>query len=97
MHRFGLLSLRRIMVVLTTIMLLLWSNTALIHHQLDLNTQHHEHHHCQLFASVLHGAKASHFSLPILNATETPSSPAVYQYLEVPVIAHSARAPPKLS
>lgn len=97
MHHFGLLSLRRIMVVLATVMLLLWSNIAVIHHQLDLNTQHHDHHNCQLFASVLHGAKASHFSLPILNSPEAPPSLAFYQYLEVPVIAHSARAPPKLS
>ncbi|HAS62184.1 MAG TPA: DUF2607 domain-containing protein [Vibrio sp.] len=96
MHRFSLLSLRKMMVVLGTIMLLLWTNIAVINHQLDLNTHHHEHHHCQLFASVLHGAKTNHFSLPTLNVSEPLPSLAVYQYIEVPLIAHSARAPPKL-
>ncbi|MBA5764540.1 DUF2607 family protein [Vibrio sp. 404] len=96
MHRFERLSLRKMMVVLGTITLLLWTNFAVIDHQLDLNTHHHEHHHCQLFACVLHGAKASHFSLPIIKQPEPRPSLAVYHYLEVAVVAHSARAPPKL-
>ncbi|WP_241210406.1 DUF2607 family protein [Vibrio ichthyoenteri] len=84
------------MVVLSTVMLLLWTNFAVIHHQLDLDLQHHEHHHCQLFASVVHGAKSSPLTLPIANSSEPPPSLAVYHYLEAPVIAQIARAPPKL-
>ncbi|MCY9805739.1 DUF2607 family protein [Vibrio scophthalmi] len=96
MPRFGLLSPRKLMIVLCTVMLLLWTNFAVIHHQLDLNLQHHEHHHCQLFASVVHGAKSSSLALLLSNSSEPPPSLAVYHYLEVPVIAQIARAPPKL-
>ncbi|WP_244204723.1 DUF2607 family protein [Vibrio rhodolitus] len=94
--RFSLLSLRKLMVVLCTVMLLLWTNLAVIHHQLDLDISHHEHHHCQLFASVVHGAKSSATAQLINFTNEPPPSLAVYQYLEVPVIAQIARAPPKL-
>ncbi|ROV58236.1 DUF2607 family protein [Vibrio ponticus] len=94
--RFGLLSLRKLMVVLCTVMLLLWTNLAVIHHQLDLDISHHEHHHCQLFASVVHGAKSSAQAHLLNLSTEPPPSLAVYQYLEASVIAQIARAPPKL-
>ena len=96
MPRFRFVSQCKLMIVLSAVMLLLWTNFAVIHHQLDLDLQHHEHHHCQLFASVLHGAKSSPLTLLLANTSESPPSLAVYQYLEAPEIAQSARAPPKL-
>ena len=96
MHQAGLLSGRKIAIVFCTILLLLWTNFAVIHHQLDLDRHHHEHHHCQLFASLAHGAKASQFALIFDFSPEPPPSLADYRYMTVPVIAQIARAPPKL-
>ncbi|OLQ89155.1 hypothetical protein BIY22_20345 [Vibrio panuliri] len=95
-YRLGFLSSHKFLVVLCTVMLLLWTNLAVIHHQLDLDTQHHEHHTCQLFSCITNGAKTSVLTLLLNNATEAPPSLTVYRYLEVPLIAQIARAPPKL-
>ncbi len=84
------------MIVFCTITLMLWTNFAVIHHQLDLDKTHHEHHHCQLFASTMHGAKSSLPKLILNHSPEPPPSLADYHYMTVPVIAQIARAPPKL-
>ncbi|KLN65448.1 MULTISPECIES: DUF2607 family protein [Vibrio] len=81
-------------LALSAIALVLWLNFAFIDHQYELSSTHHQDHHCQLFASGLHG---------VSNHTPTVAPPTIgdqfevsseYGFNEVVTFAYLARSPP---
>jgi len=79
------------------LVLVLWTGFAFVEHQLDINEQHHAHHHCQLFSGAFYGIPSSFPVLPLIiqetiiqkrNATAS-----IFKTLPV----KKARAPPESS
>ncbi|NVD07618.1 DUF2607 family protein [Vibrio sp. JPW-9-11-11] len=85
------------MIACLAIAMVLWLNAAYLDHQYDLASAHHAEHHCQLFATGLHGTSAATpgiVSMPISSEIErlTP-----YHYSPILVFAYLARSPPVLN
>lgn len=79
---------------LASILLMLWLNFAVIEHQLDTSSSHHNEHHCQLFASVSNGLAQHVAVLPIWVSHNylTPSSELFS--ITLLYLAYLARSPP---
>jgi len=77
-----------------SILLMLWLNFAVIEHQLDTSTSHHNEHHCQLFSSANNGLTQYIPELPIWISHNylTPSSELVS--ITIFYLAYLARSPP---
>ncbi len=84
---------RRTVVFLSVAFLIAW-NFATIEHQLDLDPEHHSHHHCQMFAGAQHGLVKA-LPQPL---TLTFQHTAIAELVEKPFItenvSYTARAPP---
>jgi hypothetical protein len=76
------------------IALVLWLNFAFIDHQYDLSSAHHKEHHCQLFASGLHGAASASLVITPLAVREYFAPLATYHYTEALSFAYLPRSPP---
>jgi len=76
------------------IVLVLWLNFAFIDHQYDLSSAHHKEHHCQLFASGLHGAAPASLIITAPTVSEYFSPFTAYHYNEAVSFAYLPRSPP---
>ncbi|MCU8489493.1 DUF2607 domain-containing protein [Vibrio vulnificus] len=67
---------------------------ASIAHDFDFNAEHHNSHHCQLFANAHHGVNQAAISVPVLvpKYAQPQSVTAVAPYQ--PTSAYLARSPP---
>ncbi|MCZ4295671.1 DUF2607 family protein [Vibrio sinaloensis] len=87
-------SVRSITVALLAAALLLWLNFAFIEHQYELSSTHHSEHHCQLFASGLHGASSSAPSVLSQSGHERPQITLEERVCEAQFYAYQPRSPP---
>ncbi|MGR5236794.1 DUF2607 family protein [Vibrio alfacsensis] len=84
---------RRTVVLFSVTLLIVW-NFASAAHQLDLIPEHHNHHHCQMFAGAQHGLIKTH---PVLTAPalhHLPYSDVKERRLHSNEVRYTARAPP---
>ncbi|MGY5539550.1 DUF2607 family protein [Vibrio brasiliensis] len=87
-------SVRSMAVALLAAALLLWLNFAYIEHQYELSSTHHSEHHCQLFASGLHGASSAPLNLLAAPLNLRPDVTLTTRVQEVVFYAYQPRSPP---
>ncbi|MGD8122916.1 DUF2607 family protein [Vibrio sp. TRT 2004] len=87
-------SVRSMAVALLAAALLLWLNFAYIEHQYELSSTHHSEHHCQLFASGLHGASPATLNLLAAPLNLRPDVTLTTRVQEVVFYAYQPRSPP---
>ncbi|MEF1255732.1 MULTISPECIES: DUF2607 family protein [unclassified Vibrio] len=87
-------SVRSMAVALLAAALLLWLNFAYIEHQYELSSTHHSEHHCQLFASGLHGASPAPLNLLAAPLNLRPDVTLTTRVQEVVFYAYQPRSPP---
>ncbi len=81
-------------VALSTILLMLWFNVAVIEHQLDVSPSHHSEHNCQLFACANLGLAQSLPTLPVWISYNYLQPVTLRMNLSVLYLAYLARSPP---
>ncbi|MDV7105644.1 DUF2607 family protein [Vibrio sp. TH_r3] len=79
------------------LVLVLWTGFAFLDHMVDIDSSHHEHHHCQLFAQALHGITSPFTILPLIRQKPIEHKPKIIAELFKPLPNKKARSPPKIS
>lgn len=82
-------------IALFSILLTLWLSFAFIDHQFDTIADHHSHHDCQLFASILNGVKSTTLMLAPAIVHGFIAQIAEPIRISRPTEAYLARSPPK--
>jgi hypothetical protein len=77
------------------LILTLWIGFAAVEHQLDIDPEHHAHHHCQLFSVAAHGLNSVAVVLltPLVSSYFDKETPLVRYWKSVST-AQRVRAPP---
>ena len=79
------------------LVLVLWTGFAFLEHRGDIDSSHHEHHHCQLFAQALHGITSPFTVLPLIRQKPIENESEIITQLFKSLPNKKARSPPQLS
>ncbi|MCF8780372.1 DUF2607 domain-containing protein [Vibrio sp. IRLE0018] len=79
---------------LFAVVLSLFLSFASIAHDFDFNAEHHNSHHCQLFANAHHGVSPAVITIPIDPPSWFESTPPSFEAPVAIVTAYLARSPP---